>query len=201
MLLAGTASELFIHNTKFELIRNPDVSAQQSAYYFTGDGPMLVANCQFLLSSRNLWDHAVRNRVTFRDNRIDMHDGLGCCMSSEKLLLLRNDLTFHPAAYAGQMNGFFLNEGWVGWNIYNAYIADNNAHDLNGPGDCQPFAADSAWSCFAGAVQGSTTSSVDVRIDVSGDLKGLDTHEMELLVVQGRGLGQLRRLTASQAGR
>ena len=93
-----------------------------------------MANCQLYLSSRNLWDHAVRNHVTFRDNFIDMHDGLGLCLSSEKLLLLRNELTFHPAAYAGQMNGFFLNEGWVGWNIYNAYIADNNAHELNGSG-------------------------------------------------------------------
>ena len=48
MLLAGTASKLFIHNTKFDLLRNPDVSAQQSPYYFTGGGPMLVANCQIL---------------------------------------------------------------------------------------------------------------------------------------------------------
>ena len=126
---------------------------------------MLVADCQFFLSSRNLWDHAVRNRVTFRDNRIDMHDGLGFCMSSEKLLLLRNELTFHAAAYAGQMNGFFLNEGWVGWNIYNAYIAGNNAHDLNGAGDCQPFAADSAWSCFAGAVTGGSANTADVRVE------------------------------------
>ena len=106
--------------------------------------------------ARNLWDHAVKNRVTFRDNFIDMHDGLGLCMSSEKLLVLENELTFHPSAYAGQMNGFFLNEGWMGWNIYNAYIAGNNAHDLNGPGDCQPYAADSAWSCFAGAVTGAS---------------------------------------------
>jgi hypothetical protein len=122
-----------------------------------------------------------------------MHDGLGLCMSSEKLLVLNNDLVFHPAPYAGQMNGFFLNEGWVGWNIYNAYIADNVARDLNGPGDCQPYAADSAWSCLAGAVVASGADTVDVRNDVSADFKGLDTHEMELLVVQGKGLGQLRR--------
>ena len=31
---------------------------------------------------------------------------------------------------------------------------------------------------------------------MSGDFKGLGTHEMELLVVQGRGLGQLRRMSA-----
>ncbi|MGO9113106.1 MAG: glycosyl hydrolase family 28-related protein, partial [Thermoguttaceae bacterium] len=196
MLLAGAANKVFLHNIKFDLLRNPDVSVHQSPYYFVGSGPLLVAHCQMYLSSRNLWDHAVQSRVTFRDNFIDMHDGLGLCMSSEKLLLLRNELTFHPASYAGQMNGFFLNEGWVGWNIYNAYIAGNNAHDLNGPGDCQPFAADSAWSCFAGAVIGSTANTVDARNDVSGDFKGLDTHEMELLVVQGRGLGQIRRMSA-----
>ena len=195
-LIAGTADRFFIHNTRFDLLRVPDISVNQSAYYFTGSGPLLVAGCQFALSSRNHWDHAVRNRVTFRDNRIDMHDGLGFCMSSEKLLLLRNELSFHPAPYAGQMNGFFLNEGWVGWNIYNAYIADNHAHDLDGPGDCQPFAADSAWTCLAGAVTASSADSVDVRNDVSGDFKGLDTHEMELLVVQGRGLGQIRRMSA-----
>ena len=138
----------------------------------------------------------MKNRVTFRDNFIDMHDGLGLCMSSEKLLVPGNELTFHPAAYAGQMNGFFLNEGWVGWNIYNAYIADNKAHDLGGQGDCQPFAADSAWSCFAGGVTASGENTVDVRNDVSGDFKGLDTHEMEVLVVQGKGLGQIRRMAA-----
>ncbi len=196
MLLAGTACKLFIYNTRFDLLRKPDVSVQQSPYYFSGSGPMLVARCQFYLSSRNLWDHAVKNRVTFRDNFIDMHDGLGLCMSAEKLLLLDNELTFHPAAYAGQMNGFFLNEGWMGWNIYNAYIAGNNAHDLNGPGDCQPYAADSAWSCFAGVVTGASANSADVRVDVGSDIKGLDTHEMELLVVRGKGLGQIRRMSA-----
>jgi hypothetical protein len=199
MILAGTAEKLFLHDVSFDLLRSPDVRVEQSAYYFTGRGPMLVANCRFFLPHRNLWDHAVRNRLTFRDNAIDMHDGLGFCLSSEKLLLLRNELVFHPAAYAGQMNGFFLNEGWVGWNITNSYIAGNQAHDLNGPGDCQPFAADSAWSCLAGAVTGSSRNSVDVRADVRGDLKGLDTHELELVVVQGRGLGQLRRMTAHRS--
>jgi hypothetical protein len=198
LLVVGAADKVFLHNTKFDLLRDPDVSARQAPYYFSGSGPLLVAHCQFFISSRNLWDHAVRNRVTFRDNFIDMHDGLGLSMSSEKLLVLRNELVFHPAAYAGQMNGFFLNEGWMGWNIYNAYIADNNAHDLNGPGDCQPYAADSAWSCFAGTVTGSTANTVDVRVDMSGAFKGLDTHEMELLVVQGRGLGQLRRMSAPE---
>ena len=72
---------------KFDLLRNPDVSVQQSPYYFSGGGPMLVAGCQFYLSSRNLWDHAVRNRVTFRDNFIDMHDGLGLCMSVRETAL------------------------------------------------------------------------------------------------------------------
>jgi len=196
ILIAGVAKKFFLQNIKFDLLRDPDVSVHQSPYYFAGSGPLLVAHCQMYLSSRNLWDHAVKSRVTFRDNFIDMHDGLGFCMSAEKLLLLRNELTFHPASYAGQMNGFFLDEGWVGWNIYNAYIAENNAHDLNGPGDCQPFAADSAWSCFAGAVTGASASTVDVRSDVSGDFKGLDTHEMELIVVQGRGLGQIRRMSA-----
>lgn len=194
-LLGGDAVQLFFHNVTFDLLRNPDVSVQHSPYYVSGDGPMLVAGCRFFISSRNLWNHGVRNRVTFRDNFIDMHDGLGLCMSSEKLLVLDNELVFHPAAYAGQMNGFFLNEGWMGWNIYNAFIAGNNAHDLNGPGDCQPFAADSAWSCFAGSAVISTENSVDVRNDISADFKGLDSHELEAIVVQGKGLGQLRRVS------
>jgi len=80
MLLAGAADRLFIDNTKFDLLRNPDISVQQSPYYFSGSGPLLIARCQFCLSSRNLWDHAVKNRVTFRDNVIDMHDGLGLCI-------------------------------------------------------------------------------------------------------------------------
>ncbi|MCY2952952.1 MAG: hypothetical protein NTU53_13400 [Planctomycetota bacterium] len=140
----------------------------------------------------------MRSRVTFRNNFIDMHDGLGLCMSSEKLLVLKNELVFHPAPYAGQMNGFFLNEGWMGWNIFNAYIADNDAHDLNGPGDCQPYAADSAWSCMAGAVTAATADTVDVRVDVNSDFKGFDTHELQVVVVQGKGLGQLRRISARQ---
>jgi hypothetical protein len=197
-LLGGDANQLFLHNVTFDLLRNPDVPVQHSPYYVSGPGPMLVAGCRFFISSRNLWNHGVRNRVTFRDNFIDMHDGLGLCMSSEKLLVLNNELVFHPASYAGQMNGFFLNEGWMGWNIYNAYIADNLAHDLNGPGDCQPYAADSAWSCLAGAVTASSANTVDVRPDVKGDFKGLATHEIELIVVQGKGLGQLRRMTAQQ---
>jgi hypothetical protein len=159
---------------------------------------MLVADCQFFISSRNLWNHQVKNRVTFRNNSIDMHDGLGLCMTSEKLLVLGNELVFHPAPYAGQMNGFFLNEGWMGWNIYNAYIADNLARDLNGPGDCQPYAADSAWSCLAGPVTGASADTVEVRNEVSADFKGLDTHEMEVIVVQGKGLGQLRRVSAKR---
>jgi hypothetical protein len=197
-LLGGVAQELFLHDVTFDMLRNPDVSDHHSPYRFTGDGPMLVAGCRFFISTANLWDHTVRNRVTFRDNFIDMHDGLGLCMSSEKLLLLNNQLIFHPAAYAGQMNGFFLNEGWMGWNIYNAYIADNVARNLNGPGDCQPYCADSAWSCLAGAVVGATANTVDVRLDVKGDLKVLENHELELIIAQGKGLGQFRRMTARQ---
>ena len=48
MLLAGTASKVFIHNIKFDLLRNPDVSVHQSPYYFVGSGPLLVAHCQIL---------------------------------------------------------------------------------------------------------------------------------------------------------
>lgn len=199
MLLGGNADQTFLHNVFFDLLRTPDVSAHQGAYYFEGPGPLLVAGCRFAISSKNLWDHAVRSHVTFRDNFIDMHDGLGLCMSSEKLLLLNNELVFHPAEYSGQMNGFFVNEGWMGWNIYNAYIANNNAHDLLGKGDCQPFAADSAWSCFAGAAVASGPDWVDVRCDLTADFKGLDTHETEALLVQGRGLGQLRRTVAHRS--
>jgi len=197
-LVGGDANQLFLHNVTFDLLRNPDVSVQHSPYYVSGTGPMLVAGCRFFISSRNLWNHSVRHRVTFRDNFIDMHDGLGLCMSSEKLLVLNNELVFRPAAYAGQMNGFFLNEGWMGWNIYNAYVANNLAHHLDGPGDCQPYAADSAWSCMAGVVIASGSDTVDVRADVAGDLKGLGSHEMEVIVVQGKGLGQLRRVTAQR---
>ena len=196
MLLGGVAERLFLHNVGFDLLRDPDVSAKQGPYYVSGSGPILVAGCQFFISSRNLWNHQVRNRVIFRNNFVDMHDGLGLCMSSEKLLVLENDLAFHPAPYAGQMNGFFLNEGWMGWNIYNAYIAGNNAHDLNGPGDCQPYAADSAWSCLAGGVLAAGANFLEVRADLLSDFKGLDTHELEIIVVQGRGLGQLRRVSA-----
>ena len=89
---------------------------------------------------------------------------------------------------AGQMNGFFLNEGWMGWNNYNAYVAGNNAHELNGPGDCQPYAADPAWSCLAGGGLAAGTNSVVVRADLLSDFKGLDTHELEMIVMQGRGL-------------
>jgi hypothetical protein len=198
MLVGGAANRLFLHKVKFDLLRVPDISVKQAPYYVSGSGPMLITDCQFFISSRNLWNHQVRNGVIFRNNFIDMHDGLGLCVSSEKLLVLSNELVFHPAPYAGQMNGFFLNEGWMGWNIFNAYIADNNAHDLNGPGDCQPFAADSAWSCLAGPVLAASADTVEVRSDLSADLKHLDTRQIQLVVVQGRGLGQLRRMKAHE---
>ena len=53
---------------KFDLLRNQDVSAKQAPYYVSGSGPMLVAGCQFFISSRNLRNHQVKNRVTFRNN-------------------------------------------------------------------------------------------------------------------------------------
>lgn len=195
-LVGGDADELFIHDVTLDCLRSPDVSAQQSPYMVSGAGPMLVSRCRIFISSRNLWNHQVHSGVTFRDNFIDMHAGLGLCMSSEKLLVLNNELVFHPATYAGEMNGFFFNEGWMGWNIYNAYIAGNNVHDLNGAGDCQPYCADSAWTCFAGPVKASGTNSVDVRDEMNGNLKALDKHETEVIVVQGKGMGQLRRVSS-----
>ncbi len=44
----------------------------------------------------------------------------------------------------------------------------------------------------------SSCDTVDVRADVSSDFKGLATHEMELIVVKGKGLGQLRRMSAQR---
>ena len=191
--LTGDAKKLFLHRITFDFLAEPDVFTRYNPYYVKGDGPMLVAECRFF---KNIWNHEVKNRVTFRDNFITMRDGLGFCMSSEKLLHLNNELVFDPAGYAGQMNGFFVNEGWMGWNIYNAYIADNHTRNLDGPGDCQPFAADSAWSCFAGGITGSSTKTVDVRCDLDAGFQTIDQHELEVLIVQGRGLGQLRRVSA-----
>jgi hypothetical protein len=188
--LTGDAKKLFIHRITFDFLREPDILTRYSPYYVKGDGPMLVAECRFF---KNIWNHEVKNRQTFRNNYIEMRDGLGFCMSSEKLLLLNNELVFKPAEYAGQMNGFFVTEGWMGWNIYNAYIAENHTRNLDGPGDCQPFALDSAWSCFAGAVTDSTAKTITVRNDLDAAFKVIDRHELEVLIVQGKGLGQLRR--------
>jgi hypothetical protein len=46
-------------------------------------------------------------------------------------------------------------------------------------------------------VTGATARTADVRLDVSRDVKGLKTHELELVVVSGTGLGQLRRVSAA----
>ena len=191
--LTGDAKKMFVYRITFDFLRNPDIFTRYNPYYVLGDGPMLVAECRFF---KNVWNHQVKNRVTFRNNFIEMRDGLGFCMSSEKLLHLNNELVFNPAEYAGQMNGFFVTEGWMGWNIYNAYIAENHARNLNGPGDCQPFAADSAWSCFAGAVTEATAKTVDVKNDLDADFKGIGRHELEVLIVQGKGLGQMRRVSS-----
>ena len=193
IFLTGDAKKLFLYRVTFDLLREPDIFTRYNPYYVKGDGPMLVAECRF---NKNIWNHEVRNRVTFRNNFIKMRDGLGFCMSSEKLLMLNNELVFEPAEYAGQMNGFFVTEGWMGWNIFNAYIAENHARNLNGPGDCQPFALDSAWSCFAGAVTEAADKSINVRVDLDADYKSIDKHELTVLMVQGKGLGQLRRVTS-----
>ena len=190
--LGGTAKKLFIYQTTFDFLRNPDIFTQHRPYYVKGDGPMLVAECVFF---RHIWNHEVKNRVVFRNNFIEMHDGQGFCMSSEKLLLFGNEMVFKPADYSGQMNGFFINEGWMGWNIYNAYVANNITKNLNGPGDCQPFALDSAWSCFAGPVMAATARTVETENDLDAKFAGLETHELEVIITQGKGLGQLRRVT------
>ena len=193
MFMQGDAKKVFIFRITFDFLRDPDIAAWYVPYYIKGDGPMLVAECRFF---KNIWNHEVKNRMTFRNNYIKMRDGCGFCMSSEKLLLLNNELIFDPADYAGEMNGFFLTEGWVGWNIYNAYIAENHTRDISGPGDCQPFALDSTWTCFAGAVTGAAAKSVNVRNDLDGKFTRLEHHELEVLIVQGKGLGQLRRVSA-----
>jgi len=193
MFLTGDAKKLFVFRVTFDFLRDPDVSTRYVPYYVKGDGPMLVAECRFF---KNIWNHEVKNRVTFRNNYIEMREGLGFCMSAEKLLHLNNELVFKPAEYAGQMNGFFITEGWVGWNMYNAYIAENHTRNLNGPGDCQPFALDSTWTCFAGAVTGASNKTVNVKNDLDGKFTRLEQHELEVLIVQGKGLGQLRRVSA-----
>jgi len=43
-----------------------------------------------------------------------------------------------------------------------------------------------------------TADAVKVRSDLPADIKGLDAHELEMIVVRGRGLGQFRRVTARQ---
>jgi len=154
-----------------------------------GSGPMLVAQCQFYLSSRNLWNHEVRSRVTFRDNFIDMHDGLGSvCRQRNCSCCAMNSLSTRRLCRPDER---LLSQRRVGGLEHLQCLhRREQRHDLHGPGDCQPFAADSAWSCFAGAVTSSTANSADVRVDVSGDFKGLATHEMELVVVQARGWGR-----------
>ena len=171
--------------------------------YINADGYVLIARNHWRGNSP-AWSHGIRRYLVCRDNTFDYANDQ-VSLSSDRMLFENNTLTGHIVpGVTTNLHGLFT-ESWVGYNSWNRYIAHNTVRNVNFvPGnDGEAFALDSPGFYLFGDVRESApehTVIAEASRARSGSIGW--NQEWQALVIKGRGLGQLRKVTghAEQPG-
>ena len=195
------AQKMFIYNTVIDLGFGNAAEGYSSTvwrpYLISGAGHVLIAKNKFY-SPRELWNPYIGERWTFRDNYVEYSSGY-MPFSSDKLLVYGNTIKGrHIDGYTGELHGIF--NGMNGQLRWNQYYGDNVVLDMAGgnKGDGEVQSYDGFGFGFAGDVTNASKNSADVLAqakDVGGDFDPLNK-EYHAIVIKGKGLGQLRRVTS-----
>jgi hypothetical protein len=184
-----TARGIFLYGNRFDV---PFDSPKWTGLYVNAAGPVLIAKNQWK-GNGPAWSHGIKRYLACRDNSFDFADQQ-VSLSSDRMIFENNIMRGHIVpGVTSSLHGLFT-EAWVGYNVWNKYIANNTARNLNYvPGnDGEAFALDSPGFFMFGDVEASSTDTTDFRHDsvaASGNISW--SLEWQALIIKGRGLGQL----------
>jgi hypothetical protein len=203
-----TAQNFFFYNCNIDYSANGTFTSDNSY------GPHVFAKQNVLIANCNWKDHTppwimiINSGYTVRDNVFEYCSN-NLESSSDKFLFVNNKLIGHYIPkVTDNLHGVFhdLYSGAEGHNAFNAYFGNNEIRDLNfvAGNDAEGVSLDGS----AGILNGKTISSGKRSVIVSEDqlcsleLFGQDANsdfdpwDMEfcVLIVKGKGLGQMRTL-------
>jgi hypothetical protein len=192
-----TASGMFVFKCNIELGLS---TKHWNGFEISGAGTALVAENKFVVGSP-CWSHSVKEYFTIRNNSIDFVSEQ-VSASSDKFRFENNIVTGHLIpGVTGCLHGVFTNELGYGFNIWNSYLGNNEINNLNyvQGNDGEIFCMDSHPWLIKGRVEGYSPE----EVIINEDFKKPETpyqygtwHEEWMAVVyDGKGLGQLRRVT------
>lgn len=189
-----TAQKLFFYRNVVDI---PYSSNTWKGLYYFAQGPVLIAD-NTLSINNPIYSPFIKQRATLRDNTIDYGQGQ-VSVSSEGNLIVGNTLTGHVVS--GQTNSLhgFFSETSVGYNITKQYYGNNTIQNMNNHSgnDGEAISFDVPGYLAGGSVVSGGSSSATVSAQYanafysSGDLN----QEWQMLVIDGKGAGQLRKVT------
>ncbi len=187
-----TATKMFVYQCVVDL---PYISLKWHGFDFGGAGPVLVAENKFKLCS-GPWDHAVKSNFLVHDNSWD-YCSAQVSLSSDKLLLYNNNLTVHKVPGLNdkaEVHGFFLQEPIYQFLMWNSYVANNTVTGcFNAGNQGEGISFDSPMYKLAGQAISSTSTSVDISNFKTSSQRW--DQPWQILVVSGKGMGQMRSVT------
>ncbi len=196
-----TARHIFLYGNRFDL---PLDAPKWRGLYINADAHVLIAK-NLWRGNSPAWSHGIKRYLVCRDNTFDYANDQ-VSLSSDRMLFENNTLTGHIVpGVTTNLHGLFT-ESWVGYNAWNRYIAHNTVRNVNFvPGnDGEAFALDSPGFYLFGDVRESgieQTVIAEESLARSGSIGW--NQEWQALVIKGRGMGQLRKVTghAEQPGK
>lgn len=187
-----TASRIFLYGNRIDI---PFVSTKWTGMYINGAGPVLIAKNHWKASSP-AWSHGIKRNLVCRDNTFEFANEQ-VSFSSDRMIFENNVMIGHfVPGITSSLHGLFT-ESWVGYNVWNEYVAGNTCRNMNYvPGnDGEAFALDSPGFYMIGDVLKATGSTVEFREDSVAKSGSIGWNlEWQAVVIKGRGLGQLQRV-------
>ena len=183
--IMANGEKMFIYNADFEMLTNNN---KDLGWVISLQGKLLIANSTFrgtAFFAPNIPESQ------FRNNTVEINHGEISLWGDRSIF--ENNRVLGNLIPATAVHGFFVDVGAD--NAKNIYYTDNTLEDiLSYSNQGEVFSTDGTGTYTTGAVAASAPGSVTVNKEF---LTGRSwTDSFKVLIVKGRGIGQLRNITA-----
>jgi hypothetical protein len=195
----ATLSRIFIHHCFVDMPLD-DPRIEQVLHTGT-KGQVLIAGNHLRAARGDMWDTSVSS-VIIRDNTFEYSKGFVETMAS-KAIVERNYIRGHfVSAVTGQtdFHGMFSTPA-TGKLLRHQYWADNVVEDINTDktrNDGESFSTDAINGFMAGRVVSAEGKKLTLAVDCAATIDPYRItweHEWQVIIVAGRGIGQIRAIT------